>query len=187
MSQKKHSLTQRDHAELVDRQGNPPSLHLNQQKNLPTKNFQEKWNTANGTFRKPLFQGVNCVSAAQQQQELSTAPEQLQPLAQLEDQPRSWDWWVQRVPSPALAVLLVHSRAFPVHPAIPQGRPAGTSTQGDPLERLCCSPKAPLWQWQHPAAGHTPRWNEMNGEIRGKLAKFAAMDWLFIWEVFLFW
>lgn len=66
-------------AQLVNRQGNPPSLHLNQQKTSPLKisgrNETLWWGMA--FFENPFPKG-SCVSAAQQQQELSNAPEQLQ-------------------------------------------------------------------------------------------------------------
>lgn len=86
------------------------------------------------------FPKGSCVSAAQEQQELSNAPQHLQHL-------HSWRGQL-RVPSPALPELLVHTGAFPVHPAVPKGSSAGTRIHGNPLERLCCSPKEPPELWQ---------------------------------------
>lgn len=177
MSQKKHSLRKRHQAELVDRQGNPPSLHLNQQKNIPTKIFWEKWNTV--LRGGALFESPFPNSSRRSAMLLNSCSHSWR------DWPPAWGWW--RVSSPALPELLVHRGAFPVHPAIPKGSSAGTSIQRNPLERLCCSAKAPPQQWQHPAAGHTPCQSEMDGEIQGKSAKFATMDWLFMWEMFLSW
>lgn len=169
MSQKKHSLTETKLSLWIGWKS--PLLTLKPTKTIPTRNFWEKWNPVvrNGTFQNPFSQW-GCVSAAQEQQGLSNAP-----------------GTAERVSFAECPELLLHRGTFPGHPAIPQTRPAGASIQGKPLQKLCCSPKAPPWQWQHPAAGHTPCHSEMDGEIQGKLAEFGAIDSLFIWEVFLSW